>query len=155
MVVLLVVLHNVHDKGLCQQCLWSHDHHPFNSTYSNINRHQPPQYEQSSTCPKNVFGPPAFPSLALGTLRVQERPLGIHNFKCNPFYRPMPWEKHLLQPSDRIKAFICISSILITSHSNPDDAELALLRSSLIAEFGRCLFMVCLITIHLIQHIAI
>lgn len=75
-------------------------HHPFNS-YSNINRHQPPQYEQSSTCPKNVFGPPAFPSLALGTLRVQERPLGIHNFKCNPFYRPMPWEKHYFHPIHR------------------------------------------------------
>lgn len=72
-------------------------HHPFN-TFSNINRYQPPQYEQSSTCPKNVCGPPAFPSLALGTLRVQERPQGIHNFRCNPFYRPLPWEKQFFHP---------------------------------------------------------
>lgn len=75
-------------------------HHPFNS-YSNINRHQPPQYEQSSTCPKNVFGPPAFPSLALGTLRVQERPHGIHSFRCNPFYRPLPWDEHYFHPIRR------------------------------------------------------
>lgn len=77
-----------------------HHHHPL----SNINRYQAPHYEQSNMCPKNVYGPPAFPSLALGALRVQERPHGIPNIRCNlpyPISRPFPWEKHFFHPIQR------------------------------------------------------
>lgn len=80
----------------------SHHHHHL--PFSNINRYQAPHYEQSNMCPKNVYGPPAFPSLALGALRVQERPHGIPSIRCDfpkSNSRPFPWEKNFFHPIQR------------------------------------------------------